>query len=89
MKKHKKKLIKVWWKIPNLDQIPNADARDIIYRSMQIASDATYYYDNILREPNFFRSFELLTDADKGIRIYNYMIGKMSDDRVKYFAELR
>ena len=87
--KNKKRLVKIWWKIPNLDQIPNTEARELIYRSMQLASDATYFYNSVLREPTFFRSFELLTDADKGICMYNYIIGKMDDDRVKYFAELR
>jgi hypothetical protein len=87
--KNKKRLMKIWWKIPNVEELASAEARDLIYLSMQIASDAYYHYNNVLREPIFFRSFELLTDADKGISIYNYMIGKIHDDRVKYFAELR
>ena len=89
MKKPRIKLIKIWWKIPNLNEIPNDEAKDLIYRSMQIASDAFYHYNDILHEPTFFRSFQILTHADKGISTCNYMIGKMNDPRVKYFAELR
>lgn len=89
MKKPRIKLIKIWWKIPNIEDLPSTKARDLIYRSMQIASDAYYNYNNVLREPTFFRSFELLTSAEKGLNVYNYMIGKMNDPRVIYFAELR
>ena len=85
----RKKLMKIWWKIPNLDDIPTSEARELIYRSMQIASDAIYRYNNILEEPNYFRTFWLMTEADKGIQLINFMIGKMNDTRVQYFAELR
>lgn len=69
--------------------MPTREGSDLIYRSMTIASEAVFHYDNNLREPTFFRAFNILTEADKGIRIFNYMIGKMNDPRVKYFAELR
>lgn len=87
--KNKKRFMKIWWKIPNLDDIANSEARELIYRSMQIASDALYRYNGVLEEPSYFKTFWLMTEADIGLKMFNYMIVKMDDDRVKYFAELR
>ena len=56
---------------------------------MQVASDALYYYHGITEEPNFFKTFWFMTEADKGIQIINYIIGRMKDDRVQYFAEVK
>ena len=89
MKKPKKKLIKIWWKIPNLDEIPTNEARELIYRSMQIASDALYHYNGVLEEPNYFRTFWLMTEADKGVQMVNYLIRRMNDARIEYHAEIR
>lgn len=89
MKLPRMKVMKIWWKIPNLDNIPNDEARELIYHSMQIASDAVYHYSGVAHEPNDFRTFQFVTGADKGIKIANYMIGKMNDPRVRYFAEIR
>ena len=89
MKKPKKKLIKIWWKIPSIDDIPTNEARELIYRSMQIASDALYYYHGVLEEPNYFRTFWFMTEADKGIQMVNYLIKRMDDPRIEYHAEVR
>ncbi len=89
MKKQKKKLIKIWWKIPALSDLPTNEARELIYRSMQVASDAYYYFMGVSEEPNYFRTFWFMTEADKGIQMVNYIIGRMKDDRVQYFAEVR
>lgn len=89
MKHPRKKMMKIWWKIPNIDDIPTSEARELIYRSMQIASDAVYHYSGAMHEPNDFRTFQFVIEADKGFKITNYMIGKIKDERVKYFAQIR
>lgn len=89
MKQNRTKKVKIWWRIPDLEEIPTEEARELIYRSMQVASDAFYYYNEKMEEPNFFKTFWLITEADRGVQMLNYMIRRMNDSRVKYFAEVR
>lgn len=56
MKQNRTKKVKIWWRIPDLEEIPTEEARELIYRSMQVASDAFYYYNDKLEEPNFFKN---------------------------------
>ena len=55
LRRAKKKKVKIWWRIPDLDNLPTSDARDIIYRSMVVASIAFQEYHNVKEEPDFFR----------------------------------
>jgi hypothetical protein len=89
MIRNKYKKVKIWWKIPDLTTIPNNEARELIYRTLCAASDAYYRYYNILEEPTYFKSFWLTADLEKSMGIYNFMIGKVNDPRVQYFAEIK
>lgn len=88
MKKRRIKKIKIWWRIPNISDISNVEARKLIYRTMQIASDASKIYLGTNEEPHHFRTCWFITDIDKGIFVYNYIVAKLNDPRVKYYAQL-
>ena len=88
-KKKRIKRVRIWWKIPDLETIPTEEARELIYRSMQIASDAFYLYNGVLEEPNYFKTFWFVTEASKSVQLLNYILYRLNDPRVKYFAELK
>lgn len=88
MKNIRAKKIKIWWRVPNISEISNVEARILIYRTMQLASEALSLYQGINEEPHYFRTCWLLTEADKGIFVYNYMVAKLNDHRVRYYAQL-
>lgn len=89
LKRARKKKVKIWWKIPDLDTIPTNEAREIIYRSMVVASMAFQEYHNTKEEPDFFRTFWIMTEADNMPGMLNFIIRQMNDERIKYFAEVK
>jgi len=89
MKQNRVKKVKIWLRIPDLEEIPIEEARELIYHSMIVASEAHHRYNGKLEEPNFFKTFWLITEADHGVQMLNYLIRRMNDNRVKYFAEIR
>lgn len=89
MKKNRIKKIKIWWKIPDLNNIPNDEARDLVFKTLRVASIAFYKYHNKMEEPSYFKSFWISTEASIGIQMYNFIVGQVADERVQYFAEMR
>lgn len=89
MKKKRAKRLKIWWRFPDIESIPAHEGRDLIYRSLCVASDAFHKFYGILEEPTYFRTCWTAIDLDKGPSMLNYMIGKMNDPRIKYFAEIK
>lgn len=87
--KNKIKKVKIWWKIPSLDSIDRDEAYDLIYKTMSAAADTFLLYYNVREDPSFFKSFWFYSESDKAIPICNYMIGKVNDPRVQYFAEIK
>jgi len=89
LRRAKKKKVKIWWRIPDLDNIPTSDARDMIYRSMVVASIAFQEYHNVKEEPDFFRTFWIMTEAEHMPGMLNFIKRQMNDQRVHYFAEVK
>jgi len=88
MKRSYKRKIKIWWRIPELNLIENSEAKNLIFNTMQIASQAMKIYQNIHEDPHYYRMLWLFCDANKGIYVYNYMVANVNDSRVVYHAEL-
>lgn len=87
--KNKIKKVKIWWKIPDLDKIQRDEACDLIYKTMSAAADTFFLYYNVREDPNVFKTFWFYSETEKAIAICNYMIGKVNDPRVHYYAEIK
>ncbi len=56
---------------------------------MTVASLAFQEYHNVKEEPDFFRTFWIMTEAEYMPGMLNFIKRQMNDQRVHYFAEVK